>query len=138
MKLWGHSAGTALARPPPTGCTDRGISVSRLFLAAPATAATRPHAAPTAAELAARADAEITARLARTHGYPELAELDPQHAEHVGAAYRHDVVTAHHYFADLLDDPDAQRLAGPGYRRGGRGRPEHRRGRSTPRLATTG
>ena len=31
----------------------------------------------------------------------------------LGAAYRHDCVSAHHYLADALDDPPAVRLAAP-------------------------
>ncbi|MER6922962.1 non-ribosomal peptide synthetase, partial [Streptomyces spiralis] len=39
--------------------------------------------------------------------------LNARHAEHIGAAYRHDCVSAHHYFADALDSPPAARLAAP-------------------------
>ena len=36
-------------------------------------------------------------------GSAATASSPPQQAEHVGAAYRHDCVAAHRYFADLLD-----------------------------------
>jgi pimeloyl-ACP methyl ester carboxylesterase len=78
--------------------------VSRLFLAAqlPRDAAARRAEA---AELAGRGDTEIAAGLGADTGYTELGELDGPRAEHVGAAYRHDCVSAHHYFADLLEAP---------------------------------
>ena len=46
-------------------------------------------------------------------GYTELGELDAQRAEHVGAAYRHDCVSAHRYFADALDAPPTRKLSAP-------------------------
>ena len=46
-------------------------------------------------------------------GYTGLNELDAQHAEHVGAAFRHDCVSAHQYFADALDNPPAEKLSAP-------------------------
>jgi pimeloyl-ACP methyl ester carboxylesterase len=66
-----------------------------------------------AAELEGRGAAEIAAELAADSGYTELGELDAQRAEHVGAAYRHDCVAAHRYFADVLDSPPAAKLAAP-------------------------
>ena len=39
--------------------------------------------------------------------------LTPQGAEHVGAAYRHDCVTAHRYLVDALLSPPAPRLSTP-------------------------
>lgn len=39
--------------------------------------------------------------------------MDARHAEHIGAAYRHDCVSAHHYFADALDNPPALKLSAP-------------------------
>ncbi len=71
------------------------------------------------AELAGRSNAEIAARLGAGSGYTELGELvelgelDAQRAEHVGAAYRHDCVSAHRYLADALDAPPAVRLSAP-------------------------
>ena len=96
VMLWGHSAGTALAVATARALHERGVEVARLFLAAqlPRDA---PGAAPRPTASSAQGDAEIAAGLA---GYGEFA---PQQAEHVGAAYRHDCVAAHRYFADLLD-----------------------------------
>jgi surfactin synthase thioesterase subunit len=96
VMLWGHSAGTALAVATARALHERGIEVARLFLAAqlPRDATERRAAAD---RLLAQGDAEIAAGLA---GYGEFA---PQQAEHVGAAYRHDCVAAHRYFADLMD-----------------------------------
>ena len=65
------------------------------------------------AELTARSNAEIAAGLSADSGYTELGELDAQRAEHVGAAYRHDCVTAHRYFADALDAAAGGRLSAP-------------------------
>jgi len=98
--LWGHSAGTAPAVATARALHERGTDVVRLFLAAqlPRDAAGRRAEAD---RLLGQGDAEIAAGLA---GYGEFA---PQQAEHVGAAYRHDCVAAHRYFADLLDAPPA-------------------------------
>ena len=64
-------------------------------------------------ELTGRSNAEIAAGLSADGGYTELGELDAQRAEHVGAAYRHDCVSAHRYFADALDTPPAVKLSAP-------------------------
>jgi surfactin synthase thioesterase subunit len=102
VMLWGHSSGTALAVAAARALHERGVTVSRLFLAAqlPRDAAVRRTEAD---DLLGRGDAEIAATLGTDSGYTELGELDAQRAEHVGAAYRHDCVTAHRYLADLLE-----------------------------------
>jgi surfactin synthase thioesterase subunit len=64
-------------------------------------------------DLEGRDAAEIAAELSSDSGYTELGELDAQRAEHVGAAYRHDCVSAHRYFADAFASPPAARLAAP-------------------------
>jgi surfactin synthase thioesterase subunit len=94
VMLWGHSSGTALAVATARELHERGIEVARLFLAAqlPRDAVGR------------RAEADQLA--GRT--YAELSKLDAQRAEHIGAAYRHDCVAVHRYFAELLDAPVAQ------------------------------
>ncbi len=51
--------------------------------------------------------------LSADSGYTELGELDPQRAEHVAAAYRHDCLSAHRYFAEVLDGPPPERLSAP-------------------------
>jgi pimeloyl-ACP methyl ester carboxylesterase len=66
-----------------------------------------------AADLAKRTNAEIAAGLSGGTGYAGLAELDPERAEQVGAAYRHDLAAAHGYLADALAAPPAARLAAP-------------------------
>ncbi|MFD5060762.1 MULTISPECIES: amino acid adenylation domain-containing protein [unclassified Streptomyces] len=110
--LWGHSSGTALAVETARKLQESGVDVQRVFLGAQllGNAADRRAAI---AELTGRSNAEIAARLSSEGGYTELGELDAQHAEHVGAAYRHDCVSAHHYFADALDSPPALKLSAP-------------------------
>ena len=110
--LWGHSSGAAPAVATAQRLAERGIDVARVFLAAqlPGTAADRRAAAAT---LAARGTTDIARGLAADGGYTELGELDAPRAEHVGAAYRHDCLAAHHYLADALDSPSANRLVAP-------------------------
>ncbi|MGW1595429.1 thioesterase II family protein, partial [Streptomyces sp. NPDC002343] len=91
---------------------ERGVRVTRVFLGAQllGTAAERGAAV---AELSRRGDAEIAARLAADSGYTELAELNERHAEHIGAAYRHDCVAAHRYLLAALASPPPTRLSAP-------------------------
>ncbi|MFJ3662969.1 amino acid adenylation domain-containing protein [Streptomyces sp. NPDC090119] len=112
VMLWGHSSGAAPAVETARRLQERGVEVARLFLGAQliGTAAER-HAAVEA--LSVRSDAEIAARLADEGGYVELAELTARHAERVGAAYRHDCLSAHRYFCDALENPPAPRLSAP-------------------------
>ncbi|MFG3044210.1 amino acid adenylation domain-containing protein [Streptomyces sp. NPDC048241] len=112
VMLWGHSSGAAPAVETARRLRERGVEVARLFLGAQliGTAAER-HAAVEA--LSVRSDAEIAARLADEGGYVELAELTARHAERVGAAYRHDCLSAHRYFCDALENPPAVRLSAP-------------------------
>ncbi|MGQ0482895.1 MAG: non-ribosomal peptide synthetase [Pseudonocardia sp.] len=110
--LWGHSAGAAFALATARELHRRGIAVDRVFVGAqlPGDAATRRAAV---ADLGARTNAEIAARLSAGGGYTELAELDAQRAEHIGAAYRHDYVAANTWFADALEHPPAEKLPAP-------------------------
>jgi surfactin synthase thioesterase subunit len=110
--LWGHSSGTAYAVETARRLQERGVDVQRVFLAAqlPGDAADRRAAI---AELTQRSSAEITARLSADKGYTELGQLDAQRVEHIGAAYRHDCVSAHRYLADALDAPPQVRLSAP-------------------------
>ncbi|MFE0351335.1 non-ribosomal peptide synthetase [Streptomyces griseoluteus] len=112
VMLWGHSSGAAAAVETARRLEERGVVVARLFLGAQllGTAAER-HAAVEA--LSVRSDAEIAARLAEEGGYVELAELTARHAERVGAAYRHDCLSAHRYFCEALENPPAVRLSAP-------------------------
>jgi amino acid adenylation domain-containing protein len=112
VMLWGHSSGAAHAVETARRLQELGVDVERVFLAAhlPGDAADRRAAA---TELTGRSDAEIAAQLSADSGYTELGELDAQRAEHVGAAYRHDCVSAHRWFADALDSPPAVKLSAP-------------------------
>lgn len=112
LVLWGHSAGAATAVATARALEARGIPVRRVILGAQLLGdADRRRAG--LAELSARTDAEIAARLADGGGYTDLGELDAPRAAHVGAAYRHDLVAAHRYFLDLLDTPSVARLTAP-------------------------
>jgi surfactin synthase thioesterase subunit len=110
--LWGHSSGTPLAIETARRLERQGIEVPRVFLAAhlPGEPADRRAAA---TELESHSDAEIASGLSADSGYTELGELDAQRAEHVGAAYRHDCVAAHRWFAEALDSPVAAKLSAP-------------------------
>ena len=112
VMLWGHSSGTPLAIETARKLEELGVEVPRVFLAAhlPGDAGDRSAAAD---ELEGRDAAEIAEELSSDSGYTELGELDAQRAEHVGAAYRHDCVSAHRWFADALDNPPAAKLSAP-------------------------
>ena len=130
--LWGHSSGTAPAVATARALEARGVPVRRVFLGAQLLGdADRRRAA--VAELSGLTDADIAARLAADGGYTALGELDAQRAAHVGAAYRHDCVSAHRCFLDALDDPTRRETRGAGHRRRRRGRPEHHRLRPAAR-----
>ena len=110
--LWGHSSGTALAVETARRLQDRGVEVQRVFLAAQllGDAADRRVSI---TELTARSNADIVTDLSADRGYTELGELDAQRAEHVAAAYRHDCLAAHSYFADALERPPLVKLSAP-------------------------
>ncbi|MGW1546951.1 non-ribosomal peptide synthetase [Streptomyces sp. NPDC002346] len=110
--LWGHSSGAALAVETARKLQERGVDVQRVFLGAQLLGNAADRRAGIT-ELTRRSDAEITGLLSADGGYPELGELDAQHAEHIGAAYRHDCLSAHRYFADALDSPPTLKLTAP-------------------------
>jgi amino acid adenylation domain-containing protein len=110
--LWGHSSGTALAVETARRLERAGTTVRRVFLGAQLLGAAADRRA-AVTEVGARSNAEISARLSADSGYTELGELGAERAEHVGAAYRHDYVSANRYFADVLDNPPPERLSGP-------------------------
>ena len=110
--LWGHSSGTAFAVETARKLQERGVDIQRVFLGAQLLGDATDRRA-TITELTRRSNAEIAAGLGADGGYTELGELDAQRAEHVGAAYRHDCVSAHRYFADALDTPPAVKLSAP-------------------------
>ncbi|SDM64876.1 non-ribosomal peptide synthetase [Allokutzneria albata] len=112
LLLWGHSSGSAFAAETARRLQVRGLDVRRTFVGAQLLgSAAERRAAIT--ELAERSDADIAAALSADIGYAELGELYAQRAAHVGAAYRHDHVSAHTYFADLLDNPPEVKLSSP-------------------------
>ncbi|HEX5906701.1 MAG TPA: amino acid adenylation domain-containing protein [Propionibacteriaceae bacterium] len=110
--LWGHSSGTAFAVETAKRLQDRGVKVQRVFLGAQLLGAAAARRA-AVTELGERSNAEISARLSADSGYTQLGELDAERAEHVGAAYRHDYVSANRYFAEVLDNPPRERLSAP-------------------------
>ena len=112
LLLWGHSSGAAFAIETARKLEGRGVNVQRVFLGAQliGDAAGRRTAI---SELVGQSNTEITAWLGTDSGYTALSELDDQHAEHIGAAYRHDCVSAHHYFLDALENPPAEKLLAP-------------------------
>ena len=109
--LYGHSSGAAFALSTASELARRGVTVRRVILGAQLLGDAAGRRA-TVAELNIRTDAEIATRLGGDQAYVELGELDTQRFEHVGAAYRHDCVTAHTFFADAIDNPPAK-LAAP-------------------------
>jgi surfactin synthase thioesterase subunit len=110
--LWGHSSGTAFALATAVKLAEQGVDVRRVFLGAqlPGDPARRRASV---TELTGRSNAEIAAALSADGGYTELSELDAQRAGQIGAAYRHDCVSAHRYLADALDRPPAEKLSAP-------------------------
>ena len=110
--LWGHSSGAAYAMETAKKLLERGVDVQRVFLGAQllGDAADRRAAI---SELTERSDTEIADELSVDSGYTELDELDAKRAAQIGAAYRHDCVSAHHYFANALDNPPAKKLSAP-------------------------
>ena len=110
--LWGHSSGTAFALATAMRLAEQGVDVERVFLGAqlPGDAAARRASV---TELTGRSNAEIAAALSADGGYTELAELDAQRTGQIGAAYRHDCVSAHRYLADAMDRPADMKLSVP-------------------------
>jgi amino acid adenylation domain-containing protein len=112
VMLWGHSSGAAPAVETARALPGHGVEVTRVFLGAQllGTAAERRAAV---SELIQQNNAEIAARLGADSGYSVLGELNAEHAEHIGAAYRHDCVCAHRCLADALERPPTVKLAAP-------------------------
>jgi surfactin synthase thioesterase subunit len=110
--LWGHSTGSALAIETAKASLERGVDVERVFVGAQVLGdATDRRTA--VVELNARSDAEIAAWLSGHNGYTQLGELDGPRAEHVGAAHRHDILSAHRWFVDALEAPAQAKLSAP-------------------------
>jgi surfactin synthase thioesterase subunit len=110
--LWGHSTGSALAVETARELIERRVHVERVFVGAQTLgdAAARRRAV---VELNRRSHAEIAAWLGRDGGHAELGQLDAQRAEHIGAAYRHDILAAHPWFVDALEAPPPVKLSAP-------------------------
>ncbi|MFD4997440.1 non-ribosomal peptide synthetase [Streptomyces buecherae] len=112
LLLWGHSSGAAPAIETARALAARGIPVHRVFVGAQLLGEAEERRA-AIAELALRSNAQITKELSADTGYSTLDDLDAQHGDHIGAAYRHDCVAAHRYFTDLLEHLPADRLTTP-------------------------
>ncbi|MFF2810098.1 amino acid adenylation domain-containing protein [Streptomyces sp. NPDC058000] len=110
--LWGHSSGAALAVATAQRLQARQVPVQRVFLGAQllGDAAERRAAA---GALTTRSNTELAEELSADRDHPARGTPDSRHAAHTGAAYRHDCVAAHHYFADALDHPPTTRLTAP-------------------------
>ena len=110
--LWGHSSGAVLAVETARKLQDSAVQVLRVFLGAQliGDAATRRAAS---MDLTRRSNAEIAAGLIADGGATVLGELDAERVDRVGAAYRHDCVTAHHFLIDALEMPPAEKLSIP-------------------------
>jgi surfactin synthase thioesterase subunit len=109
--LWGHSTGSALAMETARVLLERGVEVERVFVGAQVLGDVAERRA-AVVELNGRSDAEIAAWLSGHNGYTELGELDGR-AEHIGAAYRHDILSAHGWFVDALEAPSPVKLSAP-------------------------
>ncbi|MER8114734.1 amino acid adenylation domain-containing protein [Streptomyces sp. NPDC094031] len=112
VMLWGHSSGAAPAIETARRLAERGVRVTRVFIGAQLLGTADERGA-AVAELTGLGDAEIAARLTADSGYTELAELNEAHAEHIGAAYRHDCVAAHRYLRAALQSSPPPKLAAP-------------------------
>ena len=110
--LWGHSSGTAFAVATARKLQEHGVHVERLFLAAQLPGDARDRRA-AMTELTGRASADIAAGLVADSGFAALGQLDAKRTEQLGAAYRHDCVSAHRYIADALDNPQSSGLSAP-------------------------
>ncbi|MGA8211247.1 MAG: amino acid adenylation domain-containing protein [Nocardioidaceae bacterium] len=110
--LWGHSSGTAFAVQTARVLRRLGVEVEHLLLAGqlPGDASARRAGIVAVGE---RSDAAIVADLASAGDRADLSQLDAQRARVVAAAYRHDCVSAHRYFAALVVAAPDERLTAP-------------------------
>ncbi|GAA4547382.1 non-ribosomal peptide synthetase [Amycolatopsis samaneae] len=110
--LWGHSSGAAFALETARRLRDREVTVEHVFLGAQllGDAATRRGEI---ARLAGRSNTGIATKLAEQIGHADLGELTTRRAEHIGAVYRHDFLSALRYYVDALDTPPGERLSAP-------------------------
>jgi len=112
VMLWGQSSGAVLALETARRLQAGPVQVLRVFIGAQliGDATTRRAAA---IELTRQSNTDIAARLIADGGVTALGDLDARGAERVGAAYRHDCVTAHRYLIDALQTQQATRLSIP-------------------------
>jgi amino acid adenylation domain-containing protein len=120
--LWGHSSGAAFALATAKKLDTRSVKVERVFIGAQLLGDADDRRA-TVTELSRRSNREIAAWLSREGGYTDLGQLDRQPAQHIGAGYRHDCLTANRYFYYVL--PVGGEAGRADLRRCGRGRPSH-------------
>ena len=127
--LWGHSSGAAFALATAAKLGEAGVNIQRVFVAAqlPGDAADRRASITDLTGTERRRDrrgadhgdrrgaagAELTTVTGAAEFRAELGELDAPRAEQIGAAYRHDCVSAHRWIADALDRPPAVKLSAP-------------------------
>jgi surfactin synthase thioesterase subunit len=110
--LWGHSSGAAFALATAKKLDTRSVKVERVFIGAQLLGDADDRRA-TVTELSRRSNREIAAWLSREGGYTDLGQLDRQPAQHIGAGYRHDCLTANRYFYYVLKTPSAAKLGAP-------------------------
>lgn len=112
LLLWGHSAGAALAMETARRLEAAGVDVQRVFLGAQMLGDVVSRRAQID-EVSGRSDSEIAAALSVAGGYREFGEPDGLHATHVGAAVRHDCLSAHRYVIDALQTVPRAKLDCP-------------------------
>jgi amino acid adenylation domain-containing protein len=112
LSLWGHSSGAVFALETARRLQEKGVEVRRVFVGAllPGDAAGRRAAI---LELNRRSQAEIYSALGSRTGDEPLGELDDRQIERAGATYKHDLLAAHQYLANVLDHPPAAKLTAP-------------------------
>ena len=112
VSLWGHSAGTALAVETARQLSDAEVGIDTVFVAAqlPGDATIRRGHLD---HLCATSDRRIVESMTAATGFGDLTGLDPVQIGHLGAAMRHDVVGAHRWFIDHLDDDAPQAIDVP-------------------------
>ncbi|MEV6602097.1 amino acid adenylation domain-containing protein [Actinoplanes sp. NPDC051346] len=101
--LWGHSSGAAVAVETAHQLRAAGIAVRRIFVAAQLLG-TETARREQLARLDRRTDRQLAMELA-AEDHVSLRELDAEHAEHLGAAYRHDCGSAHEYLIAARSAP---------------------------------
>lgn len=108
--LWGQSSGAAFALEAARKMQDHGVRVKHVFIGSQLLGDIAERRAGIAA-LTGQSDTQIAAQLSTDFGYADLGALDERSAEQIGGAYRHDLVSAHRYFADALDTPPVPKLS---------------------------